>query len=232
MEQVQMVNSSEYSAAFFSLRAGKNVFLWLVVLAILAQMAAFVMVDFVGVLDVAEKATPADALPVKVTNQADEYVVTCLETEDARSKIWRPIFLWALPGSKFLGFAATMLLWVILAYAVQMSLVGRIGGAGSLTTAMLWGLVLLALLAPWQNIIQGSLVTGSLFNLEELETATRQIRSQSCVSEIPIFAWITYYSRFLGLPGVSLLVGIVIQLKFANAVKVMVLPLRESLESV
>ena len=50
--------SSEYDVgasgcveAFRSVKAGKNIFMWIVLLAILGQVATFVLVQFVGVLD-------------------------------------------------------------------------------------------------------------------------------------------------------------------------------------
>ena len=88
MGQVQYESDfSEFADAFRSTRAAKNIISWIIALAILVQLASFVLVDFVGVMDASDGRDPAeravaDSRQTAVTTQPGERVVLAEDADD------------------------------------------------------------------------------------------------------------------------------------------------------
>lgn len=201
MEQLRAeAHPAEYGEAFGAVRAGKNLFFWLVGLVILAQLAAFILVHFVGVLGPADKPDP-----------------------------WRDMLTWVLPATRFLAPAACMMLAMMLLLAVKLSLVGRLGGMKGLIGALLWSVLLLALLAPWKRMFGGTLACGAPWDLGELELWLKRV-TPAAPEKVPTATWILFYARFIAYPGIALLVWLIVQLKFAGGYKKMNIPPTVKLE--
>jgi len=196
MESLQGENRPlEYADAFRSVRAGKNLFLCVVGAIIVIQLAAFVLVEFVRVLE-----------PL---NQPDP---------------WRRTLVWVLPATKFLGPVACMVLVLMLLFAVKLSLIGRLGGAAGLIGALLWSVILLAALLPWKRMFAGTLGCGALYGMGDLDRWMARVRP-AAGSKIPgALTWILYYVRFIGYPVVALAVWVLVQVKFAGGYKKMNIP--------
>ena len=196
MESLQGENrSAEYADAFRSVRAGKNLFLWVVGAIILIQLAAFVLVEFVKVLEPLNQPGP-----------------------------WRRTLMWVLPATRFLGPAAGMMLILMLLFAVKLSLIGRLGGAAGLIGALLWSVILLAALAPWKRMFGGTLACGALYNLSDLDGWIARVRPAAGSKAPGALTWILYYARFIGYPVVALAVWVLVQAKFAGGYKKMNIP--------
>lgn len=131
-----------------------------------------------------------------------------VEPPDKRARMWEFGLRWAMAATKFLAFVSALILAVLALVKVQISLVGRLGGAAALTRALMWSLVLLAMVTPWQQIFERSLVSGALYNLSDLVAQARTILwSQKAPG-----AWelVVYYARFLAYPVVTLLVALLV----------------------
>lgn len=114
----------------------------------------------------------------------------------------------------FGALASGLLYCLCLLMILKISLTGRLGGINHICRAFFWSLFLLALLVPWQTILEGVMV-GILYLPEELF-------GDSWVKDNPTAFWLSvFYLRFCGL----WLVGIFFlanaqsrSMKWANAV--------------
>ena len=200
----------DYAQAFGSVRCAKKILWVLIALMIVVQLASFVLVEFVGVLDPLHKAATATA----TTNPAG--------TDQAN--MWQDVLGWVMPASKFLAFVLAILLSLTLLLGVQISLAGGLGGAAGLVGAFFWSLVLLAALTPWQQLFPSSIVCGATYNLGDLVNFAKTAKADWAGHSVGTFDVIAYYLRFIGYPVVAVLLWLVVGLKFCRGVRVMNLP--------
>jgi predicted membrane-bound spermidine synthase len=198
----------EYCDAFRSVRAAKNLFWWLIAAAIVVQLAAFVLVNFVGVID-----------PLYGSAGASR---TAQAADAARR--WDDLLHWALPATKFLALVSGMLLSLVLLVAVKLSLVGRLGGVAGLISAFFWSLLLLAIVTPWQQVMDGAVTCGALYNLGELTKAAGKVKSDWGAKGVSVFDQVLFHARFVAFPLVALLVWLTVHRKFARGHRGMNLP--------
>jgi hypothetical protein len=208
METCNQNIPSEYGEAFCSTRQARNIFSWLILAMIVLQLAAFVLVNFVGVLDVLHK--PA-------ATAATSAVAVTQPTGSDAAKVWESLMRWSLPASKFLAFAFAAALALSLLLGLQLSLLGRLGGAASLVSAFFWSLVLLAALTPWEKIFPSSRICGALFNLGELTSYAQQVKCAWLGKSAPLWDQIVYYVRFIGYPLLTVLIWLLVGMKFCRA---------------
>lgn len=210
MEPVRTpLENEEYHAALATVRRAKNCLWWLIVLSIIIQMAAFVSVRFVGVVD--------DTLQLPGVAQAGHEQATTAPAEaadDESAWIWRHMLKWALPITKFIALAAGVLLALTMLTAVQLSLVGRTGGAAGFVSAFFWSLLLLVFLIPWQQVIGSTYACGALYNLGDLIDWTA--RAVWNAKDATMLTKIFYYDRFIGYPVFVILLCMVVQTKFVR----------------
>jgi len=206
------VYPAEYSEAFGSVRAAKNLF-WLVVgLAILYQLAAFVAVDFFGLIDPSPTGVEMTAAPV------GEPAATQASRQDA-AEWWTTVLRWTLPATKFIALVAALLLSFSILLGLKLSLIGRLGGVPGFVSSFFWSLVLFAILVPWRQILQSSLASGALFNLGELIEAMETVKTSWGAEPPSRFQQAVYYTRFGAYPIAALLVWLVVQAKFGRGLK-------------
>lgn len=208
------INPIEFPEALRSLRSAKCWLLLFIVLCLLVQLAAFVLVDFVGVLDktdrVAElKAKRAEALaPAEPTTQPTTQVAAGNET----AELWYESLHWVLPTTKFIALVSSLLLVLTVMFSVKLSLVGRVGGPAGFISAFYWSLLLFVALIPWQQMLGSAVACGATFNLDQLI----QLKPAWQIEEAPLRACIYYFARFLAYPAVALLISLVVAAKFAR----------------
>jgi len=211
MEQLQPeANVAEYPAAFRSIRGAKGFWSLLIFLAIMTHLTAFVLVDYVGILD--EEPAPevgsASAPAARAPEQADKISL---------AGYCRTILDEAMPAMKFAAPISCMILTATLFLAVVVSLTGRLGGAGGFLGAFFWSLLLLLLLIPWQRILTGLTIPGALYegglkDIKLAKNAWATIGDQSVQN-------ILYYGRHVAYPAIALVVWLLVQLKFARGCK-------------
>ena len=224
MERMQyQTKPSEYADAFKSARCAKNIFWLLLGLAILAQMASFILVEFVDVLDLQAKQAPATppARRARATTHPATMAASTMPASApaaapgtmAASKVsyaglWHDTLAWVLPATKILALVLAILLALAMLFCVKISLLGHLGGVSGFVSGFFWSLILVALVTPWQQVLNSAYVTGALFNLTEMLNQVNQ--AKPAVSDKT-----SYYACFLGYPFVALLVWLIVQLKFA-----------------
>jgi len=211
------IGPSEYVAAFRSVKAGKNVFMFILAGTILLQLAGFILVDLAGVIDEVQ-AAPADVRPAatsqEIREQAEAHAVAA-----GRATQWQVILKWVFPATKFLAFASCVLAVLTVMFAVKLSLLGRLGGIAGFMSAFLWSLILLAAVTPWQQILNSALACGALYNLKELTTWARQVKASWGAANGDLLDWMLYYARFIAYPVITLLIWLLVMVKFARGYK-------------
>ena len=274
MEPTLEQSTPEYLAAFRATKRAKNLCMFALFLAIVAQGGSFVAVRFFGVIDANQKKSgpqvstamaPAEA-PVGVAAPAGEEGATdaakvkadaeraakakadaekaAMAKADAEGAapaaskpkapavtkaptnaqvteaiIWQSVMSWVLHATKLLAPILTMLLLVSILLATSIALLGRLGGIASLVGAFFWAAVLLALLTPWQGILQDRFACGALFDVEELIAASHKIITAWGSAAPSDLDKSLYYARFAGLPGIALIVWLTVAVKFAHGCK-------------
>ena len=206
MEQFEApAGNNEFRRALATARFAKNVFMWLIFLALVIQFSGFVLVRFVGAIKAEEPAPPAATRPA-VTQPA---AAAAAENPGA----WRTVYEWALPTTKFTALAAGMLLVLALLLSVKLSLVGRTGGVDGFLSAFFWSLVLWVFLIPWQQALPGtSFACGALYNLGDLLEQTRKATAEGA----SFFRHVVYYLRFVAYPVLVILLWLLVHAKFAR----------------
>jgi hypothetical protein len=237
MEQLQYnTSSSDYMDAFSTARAAKNIFLIVLLVAILTQVAAFVAVQFFDVVDPLHATRSAsDANDAVATGDANATPAAAnAAPADANRPTTRPavkaelvsettyfideLLTWGLPGAKFFALVMALLLCVTLLICLMLAVSERLGGVGMLTSSFFWSLVLLAIVTPWQQLLLGNVACGALYNKGELYSWVRSIKP-SWGGHGDIYSKILFYARFLGYPVLGLLIWLVTQLKFARGLQ-------------
>jgi len=221
MEQVEYESDfSEYADAFRSAQAAKNIFSWILMLAILVQLASFVLVNFVGVVDVLKGADPMQTAAADSQQPGAEAPVDSGAVQSAAT--WYHVLMWVLPGTKFLAVVLAALLVLTLLFAVKLSLLGRLSGISQLVSAFFWSLILLAMVTPWQQILHSSIACGALYNYTQLVEWVKLIKTGWNPSASPsALSRTIYYARFMAYPLIAVLVWLVVQTKFARGCRQM-----------
>ena len=225
MEQLQYnTSASDTMDAFASARAAKNIFLIVLLLAMLTQVAAFVAVQFMDVVDPlpaqgsSSPAAVADANAPTVPADPNQPTTTPAVTRDGVGETTYFIdemLSWALPGAKFFALVMGLLLSITLLVCLMLAVTERLGGVGRLSSSFFWSLVLLAIVTPWQQLLMGNVACGALYNKGELYSWVASVKP-SWGGHADIYGKILYYARFLGYPLLGLLIWLVTQLKFAR----------------
>ncbi len=214
--------SSGCAEAFRSLKAGKNIFMTVVLLVLLTHLGSFLAVQFGGVID----PPPPKDQPVAATQSATQAAEANAENteQDTREAYNRAMYeetlRWALPACRFFAVVASLLAVLTFMFAVKLAIIGRLGGIAGYMSAFLWSLILLAIITPWQQVLGSSFASGVLFNLGELTSYVEKIKSSWGASTPGPLEVALYYARFIAYPVIALLVWLVVMVKFAAAYRV------------
>jgi hypothetical protein len=250
MEQIRYeMRPGEFADAMKSTRAARMLFWLVLAVAIGSQVGSFLLVQFGGVLDRyragtvaaerpatapseggAEAASPAPGAPKKPAEAPAKSVPAAARAAAAPpepasparalARKWHLGLRWLLPIARFTAAVAGMLLVLTLLFAVQLSLVGRLGGAAGLISAFFWSLILFVMVIPWQQVLTAAAVApGALFDLEELLSARAALAEDPSWQQQGL-----YYARFLAYPALTLLVWLVVHAKFTAGCMAMHFP--------
>lgn len=118
-----------------------------------------------------------------------------------------------LTTSKYILTFSVVMYSLCLLVALQVVLVGRLGGAADSTKAFLISLLLAIIVVPWTRMICGW-APGVMFNLAELEKAywVKVLRPDG-----DILLLVKYYGRFVGFWLLALLLTLVAQSRSCHA---------------
>jgi len=250
MELIRRQLIDDGPEAFAAIRTAKNWILLLVLATLLIDLGAFMAVRFWPTLDGSESfqaelahlrrpPTPPVTFtrPAPATKPAGPAPTTrsIPPAAAARPAPLAPAtaagehFYWilgaALPVVRTIGLIAALLLAAYLLVAVNVALAGGLAGTGLLVGAFSWGLVLTAMFVPWNLTFGGVVVTGVLFDRRELIVGTAEVAWGA--GEVDWATNLLYYARFAGYQLLAILLWLLVQLKFAGAVRRMTVPVEQ-----
>jgi len=196
----------EYRRALTTVRAARNVFGLLILLAVGIQLASLVLVRFVDVLDETPGAATRPAAEPATQPSAPA-------SSAGAARTWALALGWAMAAGKFTALAAGMLLVLTLMFAVKLALHGQTGGVAAFLSAFFWSLVLWVFLVPWQQALPGSTVLcGAMSNLGDLTKATARATGPGAGWSDQVF----YYARFAAYPLLAGLLWLLVHVKYAR----------------
>jgi hypothetical protein len=219
-----MVTAADYHDALVVARRAKSAAVLLALVMLLTQLALFFTARYTDL--VVPTSGPAVAAPT--TAATLPAVLPSQRTSD--------LLHYTLGLTMFVGFAASVLLSVLLLLLVKIMLVGRAIGVGPVTSAFVWSLVLLLLLFPWQAFLGTSLevrdfvVPGVLYTWDELVAGAKFADDFGNFNAAA--ATILKWSRFVVFPLVAVVLLLVIQVRSNRGLKLAVSEPRASEEIV
>jgi hypothetical protein len=231
-EQVELrPMSNEYVSAVRSVRRAKTI-AWLAIgAAILMQLTCFILARFGGLL---EDLQPPGARAVSraatcsATECATRLAATTATKQAAtqavpESKCYsflayhRPI-RWIFDGTKCAAPAAGLALVLFLLAATQISLAGRLGGAGGFASATVWSILLLMFLIPWQDYLGGWLA-GVMCRADEVRFAMWTVQGDWSAGEYFSPEVLAHLARFILYPVLALLAWLMVGMRFATGMR-------------
>jgi hypothetical protein len=165
---------------------------------LLIQLAVFFTVKYTGIVyPTASSSTPA--------------------TVPTNAPAWHDVARYAVGASDFLGVAGTILVALVLYLITQIMVVGRLIGVSRVIGALIWALVVLVLIFPWQAFLRDQTFTsrewmfpGILYTWDELlNRVTIGTRGQQNSINVLILHW----ARFVAWPLVGIILLLLIQVK-------------------
>lgn len=223
MEPVEVRSeSSEYAGALKPLRVLKTL-VWLLVLAALAvQVTAFVLVQFTHALprwrwiplESAAQTQPATA-PQSQPSPSERSG----PSEAAVNPTLVQTTISAMTAARFVGPAAASLLIVQVFLMLQISLVGKLGGARGFSAALAWSLVLLVALVPWEQVLPSGRVPNVLCDYFDMQNAVNRVEPDWVAGRYYTPEVMLHYVRFLLVPFIILLIWLTIGFRFAAGMK-------------
>ena len=124
-----------------------------------------------------------------------------------------------LSFTKFAGVLAALAMTMFIAVALLLSIAARLGGAGGFASALVWSILLLLALVPWQQFLGGLVGSGVLVGYDEMQRAIEQVQPDWSAGKYLSAAPVAHLARFLLAPFIALLIWILVGLRFAQGMK-------------
>ena len=205
-------------------------FFWLVLVALLLHLTAFVAFqagrfDEALGLKTAEKSdmasTPTE-VPVPEPGESPAVAEPAAPPKVAAGETnwWamdqgqysRNYVVQVMATMRLVGLLASMLLLVTLFLYLEISLLGRLAGVKNLTISFFLMLFFVATVYSWEPLLPGTRVLGSLFAFEDFVSSyIDYVQGGSALSLVDI---LYYYGRFLAMPILSLGLNVFAWLQF------------------
>jgi len=151
-----MEPARDYLLALETLRKSKNILMLVAILAPTLHLAAWIAVQFWGVLDVRAGRMPAASAQAHagVTEATVPSGSGTQTPSDAAARVdrWDAALRGGLPLAEFIGRSAMVLLIATLTLAVLVCLVGRLSGVSDLISALYVAIFVGVLFIPWERI--------------------------------------------------------------------------------
>src|SRR5687767_9213905 len=127
--------AADYADALMTSRRAKNALVLILILILLVQLALFFLVRY----DVVKTPTlPPDSAAA---------------TTQPAPRDWWTMMHYVIGLTAFLGVALSIVLSFVVMLILNIMLVGRLVGAGRLTSAYIWAVIAVVLLFPWQAFL-------------------------------------------------------------------------------
>ena len=187
-------------AALKTLGRGVNLFSMLIVIALLIQAGGFISLYL-------DKEEPETTASFALTDPSATVAVAAQDHGISGALVW------LYPLAKFLGFVGSVMLVITLMLAAILS----VSSAGKETSIMIgaffWGVIVLALASPWQELLRGALLQGSLYNLQDIIDWLGRIRP-SDGEPVSSAKMMHFFIRFLGLPFTTFVAVVFVKARF------------------
>jgi hypothetical protein len=204
--QSQRAVLEDHFDALRMVRAAGVLFLILVIAALAVQIGLYCAVRFGGVLAglPGSPACPAAPATAPTAPPAGAETAACAET-------WGPVIEILAPMCRIVGLVAACLLALTYFIGMNVCLAGRLGGATGTTSAFFWSMLLVGLLFPWQRLLPpgGAWTWGVFCDFAELQQVAA-LKPMGLVDNI------LHYARYLGYPGLAILVALLAGLRFGS----------------
>ena len=239
--------AADYADAMMTARRAKNWLFILLLLLILAQIAVFFLVKF-KVLNIegggsaaAASATTQGADDGDAATTAPADVDVDVDTADGGTTVRASIsggapvadaLRYFLPVSNFLGITLVIVLAVVLLLITLIMLVGRLIGVSHVTSALIWCVLLIVLLFPWQTMLIGgradatpglTTATGAdqhpQFKIPGALYTWPELRRDHDFPNQPLMPAVLKWARFVGFPVLALLILLMVQIKSSRGLK-------------
>lgn len=126
MTQNNILNAADYADALLTAKRSKNTLFVLLLLILVIQLALFFVARYTTILR-----PPADP----------------------NAKNWRSLIEYVIGLTDFFGIVLAILLAAVLCLILKVLLVGRLVGVARLTSAVIWSVLFILLLFPWQSFL-------------------------------------------------------------------------------
>lgn len=191
-----IANIADYADALLTTRKARNVLVLLLLVMLLFQLALFFTVRYK--IQIAPGGPAGMAGPTAaVTHQTPAVLIDFLK------------YLTGLIdfGGVVVPFVLAVDLWLI----VSIMLMGRLLGVSRLVTALLWCVILLALLFPWQAFLNNQTFTSTEFKIPGVLYTWAELAVRGRIHPAGVRPSILYWARFVGWPIVAILIVLAIQ---------------------
>lgn len=192
MNQPSILNAADYADALITARRAKTSLFLLMLVLLLVELALFVVGRYTHALQ-----APADGAGAN----------------------YRAVLQYLIGLIDFLGLIVPGLYAVVIFLILQVLLVGRLLGAGRLTSAFFWSVALAALLFPWQSFLNnpvlnndpaGIRIPGVLYTWAEVSHKTLGATFDNKADiHIAVLRW----TRFVVMPVGAILILLYAQMK-------------------
>lgn len=220
--------AADYADALMTARRAKNVLFLVLLLLLLVQLAFFFLAryDVLKLDDSVALTTSGSVTTQPATAPAEGRTSADVKASTTVGEIVR----YVTPVIGFLGIALSVVLAVVLLLLVTIMLVGRLIGVSHVTSAFVWGVLLIVVLFPWQTFLIGSdnyPVTGASASVAEqpafkwpgaLYTWAELKRDYKFPNE-PNAAGVWMWGRYAGLPVLGLLLLLMVQGKSGRGLR-------------
>jgi hypothetical protein len=199
--------AADYADALMTSRRAKNALVLILILILLVQLALFFLVRY----DIVKTPTlPPDSAAVATTQPAP--------------RDWWTMMHYVIGLTAFLGVALSVVLSFVVMLILNIMLVGRLVGAGRLTSAYIWAVIAVVFLFPWQAFLNNVGLTpdqatfkipGVLYTWYELTDPEVGAKFPTDRAEVAVLKWF----RYVVAPVVAILILLVIQVKSNRGLK-------------
>jgi hypothetical protein len=197
------MDSTEFASAIKTLKRARSFFSLLVALSLLVQISGFVLLYFF------RSTVNVDNLAAFQQSLHSGSVVWT----------WQNVLFWSISTSKLLALFSGCMVVATLVLTNLVVIVAGGKGARLFITASLWSLLLLLLVSPWQDILQGGFLRGAMYSLDTLRTWVAEMPDPTSGQLQLDFHAVRFFAQFMGYPIISLLVLIMSLLRFGQGYK-------------
>lgn len=203
-----LATAADYSEAMSVVRRAKSVLVLLILLMLVLQIAVFFMARY--------EAFPISTWGLSASDSTTQPVTT---GSDRLTDVMHYVTGVTLLGGIGLGIVLAMVLMIIL----HIMLVGRLIGVSKVASSLVWCLILVVFLFPWQTFMNNAGLTQTDFRVPGvLWTWGELVQRYRFPNDFSAEGWATTilsWFRFVGAPLVAVVLTLMIQLKSNRGIK-------------